>query len=276
MEYMFKLRTGKHRHTDYPKGSPGKRVYAIGDVHGRLDLLNDLLTQIEEDNARRSASKTSIIFLGDLIDRGPDSRGVIDRLMTEPPTMAKCYFLMGNHEEALVRGLSGEPRLLAPWLNHGGLACVESYGVDIGTVHGQPDHVIEHVLMSAIPQSHINFMRGFLDSIRFGDYLFAHAGVRPDVPIDDQSSRDLKWIRKEFLESEADFGCIVVHGHSITETVSERSNRIGIDTGAYRSGILTALRIEGAERSWLQTSGSPSEVIDIGASATETEFAAEI
>ena len=273
---MFKLRTGKLRKSDYPRGTPGKRVYAIGDVHGRLDLLEDLLGQIEEDNALRTRCDTSIIFLGDLIDRGPDSRGVIERLLTEPPAIAKCYFLMGNHEEALVRGLSGEPRLLAPWLNHGGLACVESYGVDIGTVHGQPDHVIEHVLMSAIPQSHIDFMRGFLDSIRFGDYLFAHAGVRPDVPISDQSSRDLKWIRKEFLESEADFGCIVVHGHSIANAVSERPNRIGIDTGAYRSGVLTALRVEGAERSWLQTNGAPSEVVDIGRGSTKAEFVAEI
>lgn len=238
-----------------PTGTAGKRAYAIGDVHGRLDLLNDLLAQIEQDNATRSVKETVIVFLGDLIDRGPNSRGVIDRLKNTPPDFAKCIFIMGNHEEALVKGLTGSPHLLQPWLKHGGLACAESYGIDIGSIYSQPDDVVEHVLMSAVPESHIKFMQNFYDCVRFGDYLFVHAGVRPNVPIDEQSSRDLKWIRGEFLESDENFGCVVVHGHSINEEIVEKHNRIGIDTGAYKSGILTAVRIEDTEISFLQARG---------------------
>ncbi|MEM7663897.1 MAG: metallophosphoesterase [Pseudomonadota bacterium] len=251
---MFK-RSTKKIGSETAQGSREKRAYVIGDVHGRLDLLNDLLQLIEEDNDRRENKETIIVFLGDLIDRGPDSRGVIDLLSTAPPSFAKCYFIKGNHEDVLVRGLEGEPRLLTPWLKFGGQACAQSYGVDIGAIHGQEEHVIEHVLLSAIPAAHINFMKNFYESIRFGDYLFVHAGLRPNVPLEQQSAKDMMGIRKEFLESDADFGCVVVHGHSVSDAVVIKDNRIGIDTGAYATGVLTALRIEDDDRSVIQTSG---------------------
>ena len=245
-------KSNQNRPKPPPTGTVGKRAYAIGDVHGRLDLLDMLLDKISQDNIERAPKETLIVFLGDLIDRGPDSRGVIERLKDNPPTFAKCVFIMGNHEEALVKGLTGSPHLLPAWLTHGGMACAQSYGVDIGTIHGQPADIVEHILISAIPADHIEFMKEFYDCVRYGDYLFTHAGVRPNVPIDEQSGKDLKWIRDEFLNSNEDFGCVVVHGHSINETVVEKHNRIGIDTGAYQSGILTAVRLEDSEKSFLQ------------------------
>lgn len=253
---MFK-RFNKKITRETAKGPDGQRAYVIGDIHGRLDLLNNLLDKIKTDDAEREPAKTSIVFLGDLIDRGPDSKGVVERLLMCPPNFARCLFISGNHEDTLVRGLMGENRLLKAWLKFGGLECAQSYGVDIGAIHGREADVIEHVLLSAIPLSHINFLQSFHESVRFGDYLFVHAGLRPNVPLKRQSARDMLWIRDEFLNSDADFGCIVVHGHTVNGTVVLKENRIGIDTGAYASGILTALRIEGAKTSIIQSTGEP-------------------
>jgi len=237
------------------RGGAGKRCYAIGDVHGRLDLLDQLFAQIAAHNAERPQRDVIIVMLGDIIDRGPDSRGVIERLREGAPFPARLLCLKGNHEEMLVRGLSGEPDQLQRWLDYGGYACAQSYGVEIGALFGQSSDILEHVLGSAIPASHIRFLDSFIDSIRFGDYLFAHAGVRPGVSLEAQASQDLRWIRQGFLESTADHGFMVVHGHSITLDVEERANRIGIDTGAYRTGILTTMWIEDGQRGYLQAEG---------------------
>lgn len=241
--------------TGTAEGSPGKRAYVIGDVHGRLDLLETLLLEIENDLVGREMKDNLIVFLGDLIDRGPDSKSVIDKLLHYNPSFAQVFFIGGNHEDTLVRALRGDNHLLASWLRFGGLECAESYGVDGGILQSQPTHIIERVLLAAIPNSHLQFMENFYESIQFGDYLFVHAGLRPNVPLAQQSATDMKYIRSEFLESDFDFGCIVVHGHTITRDVDFRNNRIGIDTGAYATGVLTALRIEGRERSILQTKG---------------------
>ncbi|WP_040500451.1 metallophosphoesterase family protein [Henriciella marina] len=239
--------------THRPSAPAGKRAYAIGDVHGRLDLLNDLLAQIEDDIAGRRPKQTHIIFLGDLIDRGPHSRHVVERLIDYAPSNASCHFLMGNHEEVLVRGLRGEPHLLDGWIQHGGDTTAESYGVDAAYLRSQGDDALEHALLSAIPESHIRFMAGFLDSIQFGDYLLVHAGIRPGTPLDDQSPSDMRWIRKEFLESTRQHGSMIVHGHSVEEKIMPRSNRIGLDTGAYRTGILSAVRLEGDQADFIQS-----------------------
>jgi serine/threonine protein phosphatase 1 len=242
-----------------PRGGAGKRCYAIGDVHGRLDLLDQLFAQIAEHNASRPPREAIVVMLGDTIDRGPDSRGVVTRLKAGLPFQARLLCLKGNHEEMLVRGLSGEPDQLQRWLDYGGYECAQSYGVEIGSLFGQPPDILEHALGSAIPVSHVRFLDGFIDSIRFGDYLFAHAGIRPGQPLDAQLPHDLRWIRQGFLDSTTDHGFVVVHGHSITLEVEEKPNRIGIDTGAYKTGVLTAIWIEDEQRGYLQVTGPPGE-----------------
>jgi len=235
-----------------PVGARGKRAYAIGDIHGRHDLLEALLWAIRRDANDRPKLETHLVSLGDLIDRGPDSRQVVETFTHGLEGFASTNILMGNHEEMLVRGLTGEAHLLQSWLDHGGYACAESYGVSAGYLRGQPAEVQHDALNAAIPDSHVALMRGALESVRFGDYLFAHAGIRPGVPLDQQTARDMRWIRKEFLDSNAHLGCVVVHGHTVSDEVVERPNRIGLDTGAYRTGLLTAIMIEGHERVFLK------------------------
>lgn len=262
---MFKRRSPSRKSADkgYPRGAPGKRVYAIGDVHGRYDLLCDLLGKIEQHNAQRSRAKCNVIMLGDLIDRGSQSREVIELFLRRRPSFADFHFVKGNHEEAIVRGLSGESNLLSNWLHHGGYETAESYGIDRSVLIGQPDFTLEHILYSAIPESHLRFMEKFFDSIRFGDYLFVHAGVRPGVPIQQQSDKDLRWIRHEFLNSSEDFGAMIVHGHTVTDTVDIKPNRIGLDTGAYSTGILSALWIEESETGVLQAVGERDDSYEL-------------
>lgn len=230
----------------------GKRAYAVGDIHGRRDLLDKLLIQIEKDIRSRPEMENHIVFLGDLIDRGSASRQVIERLLSYTPPSAKCHFIKGNHEDVLVRGLSGEPNLLDGWLQHGGFATAESYGVDAYYLKNQGFEALEHALISAVPKNHLAFMASFADCIEFGDYLFVHAGVRPGIKIHDQSTKDMLWIRKDFLESEADFGKTIVHGHSVEPIPKVRPNRIGIDTGAYQTGVLSAVRLECSDVEFMQ------------------------
>ncbi len=236
------------------RGSPGKRLYAIGDVHGRLDLLDELFVKILKDARGRPSKPTFLVMLGDLIDRGPDSRGVIERIMSAHRGFDRVVNLTGNHEEMMRRGLSGEPHLLKGWLDHGGYQCAQSYGVSMSELLGQEVAVIEDILQSCVPREHLEFLAGFSDSARFGDYLLVHAGIRPGVSIDQQSARDMRWIRGEFLESAANHGVVVIHGHTVTEGVTMLPNRIGIDTGAYKSGLLTAIRIEDDECEFIQAS----------------------
>jgi serine/threonine protein phosphatase 1 len=248
----------KRKQKNGPPSTPrGYRAYAIGDIHGRLDLLNRLLVAVEEDVSRRPPRKSILIFLGDLIDRGPDSMGVVERLRTYRHDRLKPHFLVGNHEEVLLRILAGERGILASWLKFGGAQCLESYGVDPATVAKATERSGLAMVKQAIPASHASFIGEFADTVRLGDYLFVHAGVRPGVDLSLQSQSDLRWIRSPFLENDADHGFVVVHGHSIAHQVEYRANRIGIDTGAYRSGILTALALDGEDRWTLDT--SPAE-----------------
>ena len=237
-----------------PAGPDGYRAYAIGDIHGRLDLLEILLTKIEADIASRPRSENLIIFLGDLIDRGPDSATVVERLRTYGPGDAAMVFLSGNHEEVMLRILAGERGgLLADWLKFGGAECLASYGLDPAVLATKGEAAALKAVKAAVPKAHAEFLASFADTFRFGDYLFVHAGIRPGLGIADQSQRDLRWIREPFLEDDKDHGFVVVHGHTISSKVEERANRIGLDTGAYRTGILTALAVEGGERWFLDT-----------------------
>jgi len=238
------------RRNSGPRGAHGWRAYAIGDIHGRLDLLDELIDKIHHELKRRPARKTLLVFVGDLIDRGPQSAQVIERLRTYSHRGVKTVFLLGNHEEVLLRILAGDSSLIDSWLKFGGLQCLESYGVDARRVKSRPVEEILTEIQCAVPKQHKEFLEGFVDSCRFGDYLFVHAGIRPGVEIDQQRQSDLRWIREPFLFDETDHGFVVVHGHTIRPEVEIRPNRIGIDTGAYRSGVLTALAIDGS-KSWL-------------------------
>ena len=233
-----------------PAGAPGYRAYVVGDVHGRLDLLEQLLAKIHSELQRRPAAKTLLVFVGDLIDRGPSSAHVVERLRTYRREGVQTVFLLGNHEEVLLRILGGDAQLITKWRWFGGSECLQSYGVDPEQLTHLTDEQGLAVVRDAIPAKHVKFLESFVDSCRFGDYLFVHAGIRPGLELEHQSQADLRWIREPFLLDESDHGFVVVHGHTIAPEVDERPNRIGIDTGAYRTGILTALAIEGDVR-WL-------------------------
>lgn len=253
MSYYFAKIFRPHRGPSEPLVPPGYRVYAVGDVHGRLDLLDELLSGIELDCQQRGRAKTVIVFLGDLIDRGPASAEVIERLRTYAPKGGRPVFLSGNHEEVLLRLLRGESRHLRDWLRFGGAECAKSYGIDpLALKRLDPQRAVR-VLRDKIPDSHRTFLESFVDTFRLGSYLFVHAGIRPGVQLADQSQTDLRWIRDPFLEDDSDHGFVVVHGHTIAEEIQVRDNRIGLDTGAYHTGVLTALGLELGERWFLQT-----------------------
>jgi serine/threonine protein phosphatase 1 len=243
-----------------PAGVPGYRAYVVGDVHGRLDLLEQLLAKIHAELQERPSGKTLLVFVGDLIDRGPSSAHVIERLRTYHRKDVQTIFLLGNHEEVLLRILRGDAQLITKWRWFGGSECLQSYGVEPEQLAHLSDEDALAIVRSAIPKKHVEFLESFADSCRFGDYLFVHAGIRPGIELEQQSQSDLRWIREPFLLDEADHGFIVVHGHTISAEVQERSNRIGIDTGAYRTGVLTALAIEGTDRWFVDTAaGSQSD-----------------
>jgi serine/threonine protein phosphatase 1 len=239
-------------------GAAGYRAYAVGDVHGRLDLLDGLLEQIADDHRTRGGhARPLLVLLGDLIDRGPDSRGVIERVLGGALPGFQTLTLCGNHEEALLRLLDeDEVGLLDHWLQFGGDACVRSYGGDPMRLSSLAEADAVARLRQLIPQAHQTFLRSLADTFRFGDYLFVHAGIRPGIPLDRQQPRDLRWIREPFLSDPRDHGMMVVHGHTITVEPDVRANRIGVDTGSYREGVLTALMVDGSERAWLQQRSS--------------------
>ncbi len=251
-----------------PAGPPelpaGHRLYAVGDVHGRDDLLAELLAAIDADAEQRGPAKRILVFLGDLIDRGPSSAEVVERLRTYRPAGTRLVFLAGNHEEVLLRILDGDAQLVGDWLRFGGAECLRSYGVDPDIIRKMtPDRALE-TIQAAIPAAHVDFLRTFDDTFRAGDYLFVHAGIRPGIPLAEQAPSDLRWIREPFLTDGAEHGFMVVHGHTIREGVEERVNRIGIDTGAYRYGVLTALGLEGADRWYLQAGAVQPDFSEAG------------
>lgn len=228
-----------------PAGPRGWRAYAVGDVHGRLDLLERLLGRIHRDLDRHPARNALLVFVGDLIDRGPQSAQVIERLRTYSRPGVRTVFVLGNHEEVLLRVLGGDSALIAKWRSFGGSECLESYGLDQRHLSTLPEDEALDAIRAAIPAPHVEFLESFVDSCRFGDFLFVHAGIRPGIEIDQQRQSDLRWIREPFLLDDRDHGFVVVHGHTISEQVELLPNRIGIDTGAYRTGVLTALAIDG-------------------------------
>jgi serine/threonine protein phosphatase 1 len=232
------------------RGKAGWRAYVIGDVHGCLDLLDSLLADIAADHARRPEAKGLIVMLGDLIDRGPDSAGVIARLRNFDLPGFRLVGIAGNHEEVLLKILAGDSQEIAGWLRYGGTETLLSYGADPRAIGALRPEMAQRQIVETIPPADRRFFEQLGDSLRFGGYLLVHAGIRPGVPLDQQSLRDLRWIREPFLTDTRDHGAVVVHGHTISQAVEEVGSRIGVDTGAYATGRLTALGIEG-DRRWL-------------------------
>ncbi|HEY4546193.1 MAG TPA: metallophosphoesterase family protein [Pedomonas sp.] len=238
----------------------GVRLIAVGDIHGHLDLAHDLMARLEDEHATASGP-THLIFLGDYVDRGPASAQVIDWLAGFAPGWATPHFLRGNHEQCLIDILSGAAPddMLATWLDYGGRETLSSYGLGSRVLYSGDLEEIRAAIRQAIPPHHRRFLEATLPCLRFGDYLFAHAGIRPGVPVETQSEEDLFWIREPFLSSSDDFGAVVVHGHTITPVPENRHNRIGIDTGVYRHGVLTAVVLEGTSRRFVAAQASGVE-----------------
>ena len=227
----------------------GRLLVAIGDMHGRLDLLERLFVQIEETARLSSARERTVVFLGDYIDRGTQSRQLIDRLLAGFSGY-EAVFLKGNHDDTLLQFLD-DPKLGEVWRNFGGLETLESYGV---AHRGGSDWAQTRAeFLQRLPAEHLKFFKSLRLHYACGDYLFVHAGVRPGLLLEHQSEQDLLWIRDEFLNSTMSFGRIVVHGHTPERQPVVRANRICIDTGAYMTGVLTALVLEGRSHKFLST-----------------------
>jgi len=230
----------------------GMRVYAIGDVHGRLDLLDDLLARIEEDAA---GAAYELVLLGDLVDRGPDSAGVVERVRSLADGPIPTRVLIGNHEEIFLGMLDGDDAMVRLFCRVGGRETAFSYGLTQLEYDGLDFGGLMQRMVEAVPPEHRRFLAGLEDQIVIGDFAFVHAGVRPGVALAEQTQADLRWIRTSFLKHADPFEKMVVHGHTITDAVEFRPNRIGIDTGAYLSGKLTALGLEG-DRHWIIQTGA--------------------
>lgn len=226
----------------------GQRVYAVGDIHGRLDLLAALRTAIAEDDALHPPAETTVVLLGDLIDRGPESAGVIAFSRTWRDA-EDLRILCGNHEEMFLESLDNL-EVFQHFLRFGGRETALSYGVDRALFDSSPLGAAQRLMAEAVPETDIAFLKNLEDYLVIGDYLFVHAGIRPGLPLDRQASADMRWIREPFLSSRAGHARFVVHGHTISPEPELRANRLGIDTGAYMTGRLTALGLEGTRR-WL-------------------------
>lgn len=241
----------------------GQRVYAVGDIHGRLDLFQNVIDLIEEDDAERAPATTTVVLLGDLIDRGPDSAGVV-ALARKWGEQRWIEYLKGNHEEMLLVARN-DASALRDLLRFGGVETLASYGLDEHIIASSEIEEVQQAMNTVIPADDFDFLDRFKNMVRIGDYLFVHAGIRPRVPLEVQQGRDCRWIREPFLSHKGDFGAFVIHGHTIKTEPDIAHNRIGIDTGAYLHGTLTAIGLEGDKR-WFITA-SVSEETNLGTAA---------
>jgi serine/threonine protein phosphatase 1 len=249
---IFRKLFGGFRSRRLPPCAPkGERLYVVGDIHGRLDLLNALLDKVK-NHAHTNEGKNTIVYVGDYIDRGPNSRGVVDRVLQSIPGFTARY-LRGNHDQAVLDFLA-DPLFYRVWKNYGAPETLVSYGVR-PPLFDDPQSIVQtrNLFASSLPPDHRRFFENLELSVEAGDYFIVHAGVRPGIGFESQSAQDMMWIREEFLLSGRDHGKVVVHGHTPTTEVIRRKNRIGIDTGAYMSGYLTALVLEGESVEILQT-----------------------
>lgn len=234
----------------------GHRIYAIGDIHGRLDLFEQLIQLIRRDTEARPGAVTHLIILGDFINRGPSSKALIE-IFKRAADWPNLVVLRGNHEDALIQAAHGNRQAMTFWIKHGGRSTLKSFGADVPRSFSEPDE-IQRLIERFIPVATIMWLASRPLDFRLGDYYFVHAGIQPGVALDQQTMSDKLWIREPFLSSEADHGVIVVHGHSAEPAgVQLRPNRIGVDTGAWTTGDLSAVGLEGDQRWSLTARGAP-------------------
>ncbi|HEV7253758.1 MAG TPA: metallophosphoesterase family protein [Mesorhizobium sp.] len=226
------------------------RLYAIGDVHGRLDLLRQMHERINDDLARRPPADWRVIHLGDYIDRGPESKGVLDRLIAARDRDPRHVALMGNHDAGFIEFLR-DPDAAGLFARFGGEDTARSYGVALDFGSSERFRAGHAALLRAVPADHIAFLLGLELSVSFGDFFFCHAGIRPGVALEKQTPDDLVWIREDFLRWTGLHPKVVVHGHTPSARPELRPNRVNVDTGAFKTGLLTALVLEGDEKSLL-------------------------
>ncbi len=253
MSIISRLFSAGPRTPANPAVPDGLRVYAVGDVHGRFDLLTEVSEKIRADLAGDPPGKSVEIYLGDYVDRGPEARSVIAWLRSETCVCDKRICLKGNHEDIFLQFIV-EPGIGEYWRDLGGFETLYSYGIKPPVARtGEAVLASHEQLIKVLPDEDLRFLRSLPFHASFGDYLFVHAGLRPGVALDKQAEEDLIWIREPFLTSGHDFGQIVVHGHTPADAPEIRSNRINIDTGAFLTGALTCLVLEGRERRFLQS-----------------------
>jgi serine/threonine protein phosphatase 1 len=250
--------------TDRRELTPVDRVYAIGDVHGRFDLFRDLVELIRRDQAGLPPASTRIVLLGDIVDRGPDAAKMVRGCMALTEFSDRFVLLKGNHEEMMERALRGDLKTFEHWLSFGGEQTLLSFGVDPALLQGSvTTETLRHAI-EAVGEDVIRWLESLPLTLLHHEFLFVHAGIRPGVPIHKQRSEDLLWIRRDSLDDDSMHDVVVVHGHTVVEGGPViRRNRIGIDTGAYRTGRLTALGIESGETWFLNTVLEPNAHDDL-------------
>lgn len=238
-----------HQNIHLPRG---QRVYAIGDIHGRFDLLKTMHSIISEDLEMAPIANACVVYLGDYIDRGPASLDVIDCILNTTVPGTRSIFLMGNHEQMMLDFIDkADRRSGRAWFNNGAEATLISYGI---VAPSDSDYsALAATLSKRLPDEHVSFLRSLRYRHQIGDVLFVHAGIDPDRPLDDQDDHDLIWIRDKFLNFDGDFGVLVVHGHTPGDTVEAKPNRINVDTRAFRSGVLSAAVLENKSLRFLST-----------------------
>ena len=254
MKKIINKLLGRENHPPVTPCCPqGVRIYCVGDIHGSIDLLQQLHTAIAEDAADYTGNRR-VIYLGDFIDRGEGTRAVIDCLLNQPLPGFEAIYLRGNHEQTMLDFLQ-HPDVGRSWLSYGGMNTLVSYGVKVTKLPARKEDYValQQRLASRLPEAHLEFLQNTRLSYSSGSYYFVHAGIRPGIPLHQQTAEDQLWIREEFLSCRKHKEQIIVHGHTVTEEPEIKHNRIGIDTGAYISGKLTALVLEKDTRRFIQT-----------------------
>lgn len=261
-----KLFGSQPHQTVLPRTPEGERYYVIGDIHGRFDLFDALVAAIDVDDRESGSAKTTAILLGDLVDRGADSAGVI-RLARDWGQRRKVRYLAGNHEDMFLQSFD-DKEVLRHFLKHGGRETILSYGIPKKEFDKLSVSDMLDALPSLVPLEDRKFLESFEEMIIAGDYLFVHAGINPKVPLEEQTRKDMLWIRDRFLKHDGAFPKVVVHGHTIFDEVMDTGSRIGIDTGAFRTGVLTALVLQGETRRIIQAIGKDG-VIEVSKQDTQ-------
>ncbi len=233
-----------------PSVPQGERYYVVGDIHGRCDLFDQLILAIEKDDERAADAQSTVVLLGDLVDRGPESARVIETAR-QWGKRRKVRYIAGNHEEMFLESFE-DKEMLRHFLKHGGKETVLSYGIKKRRYNELTMKELQRELHDLVPAKHRRFLEAMEDIVIAGDYVFVHAGINPKHSIEDQKRSDLRWIRDRFLKHREPFSHVVVHGHTIFENLEHTPYRIGIDTGAFRTGNLTALVLEGDQRRIIQ------------------------